>query len=377
MNRYLVILVFIALAPNAHAQDITPEMTEYIRKAQDPAAYLIDKFKTYDVIFLAEHHLIRQNLLFVQDMIPKLYKAGVYTVAMEFGAAEVQDKLDALITGKVYDEKAARDIMFTYNVTWGYQEYLDVYRAAWRWNQSLPAGARRFRILNLSYVFHWDKYDGQRTIEGMSKVFDKGTVDKYRADRIEQEILSKGEKVLALVGTPHAYTRYGSPYYKYNGDNFCDFDRNWLGNRVYRKSPGRVYSVMLHQAFTIKQGNMYSAVSPGGGLVEKLMATNNNRAVGFDLLNSPAGKIPDRSLYAVCYPDFTLEQLFDGYNFLKPLRELEGCTPIPEFVNETNIAHAISNFPDPDWHEKIINLEEMRKFIINNPKQAVRDYKGL
>lgn len=378
MNRLLSLSLFLTFVQPAFSQEITPGMVEYIRRqTKDPKDYLAEKFMTYDVIFLGEHHLIRQNLLFVQEVIPSLYKAGVYTLAIEFGASEVQDKLDALVTGKVYDEKAARDILFAYNVTWGYQEYLDVYRAAWRWNQSLPVGARKFRILNLSYIFRWDRYDGQRTIESMQKVFVFGTVDKYRADRIEKEILRKGEKALALVGTPHAYTRYGSPYYKYNGDNFCDFDNDWLGNRVYRMAPGRVYSVMLHQSFTMKQGSVYAAVSPGGGRVEQLMVANGNRATGFDLVNTPVGKIPDRSLHSMCYPDFTLDKLFDGYIFLKPLRELEGCTPVPEFVNESNIEHALLNFPDPDWHEKVTSLQEMRTFIINNPKLAVDAYKGL
>lgn len=368
----------VLFACQLQAQPVSQQRVEYVkRKSLAPEEYIVEKFRTNDVVFLGEHHLVKQNLLFVQGLVPKLYAAGVYTIGMEFGASEVQNRLDSLVTAQRYDERVAREIMFTYNVTWGYQEYLDIYKAAWRLNQSLPAGSHKFRILNLSYVFHWDQFSGPRTIESMKRVFDKGTVDQYRAERIEQEILLKGEKILALVGTPHAYTRYGSPYYKYNGDNFCAFDRDWLGNRVYRKWPGRVFSVILHQAFTQKSGDSYFSVSPGGGLIEKLMTENGNKPVGFDLINTPVGTIPDQSLHAMCYDHFTLDQLFDGYVFLKPLRQLEGCTPIPEFVHEKNAAYAIGNFPDPDWHEKVGSLEELRKFIINNPRQAVKGYEGL
>lgn len=346
------------------AQEITAEMVDFIKqKAKSPENYVVETFKNHDVVFLAENHIVKQNLLFVQGLIPRLYENGIFTLGMEFGACEVQDKLDQLVTGDNYDEALANEMMFTYNVAWGYKEYVEVYKAAWKLNRSLPEDARKFRILNLSYIFKWEKFTGVRNQESMKLVFDKGTIDKFRAEMIEKEIINKNEKILALVGTPHAYTRYGSPFYKYNGDNFCDFDFDWLGNRLYKKYPGRVFSILLHQAFTRKENGIYSPVSPADGAVERLMAQNGNKPAGLDLIDTPPGKLPDHSINSECYEDFTLEQLFDGYIFLEPLKKLEGCTVVDNFVNEENIGQALKNFPDPDWQERPKTLDDLKKII--------------
>ena len=360
------------------AQQVTADMVAYVlNKAQSPQAYVIDKFKTHDVVLLGEHHLVRQNLKFVEQLIPELYRNGIYNIGMEFGAQEDQHVLDSLILAPAYDESIARQIMFHYNVTWGYEEYIDIYKAAWKFNHTLTEKDRKFRILNLSYVFHWEDFDRTRTQKSMEKVFPRGTVDKFRAEIIEDEVLREHDKILALVGTPHAYTRYGSPYYLFNGDGFCAFDRSWLGSRLYAKYPNRIFNILLHQPFMKEVNGQYLWVSPANGNIESLMSQNQNRAVGFDLEGSPVGTLTDDSQHAMCYPGFTLGQFFDGYLFLAPLHKLEGCTPIDDFVNEANIGHALEQFPDPEWHEPVTNLKEMKAFIRMNADRIVTECKDL
>jgi len=380
MLRYLrmLSLLLIFFTGSLAAQSYTPEMLAYIRtKATSPQAYVIEKFKTYDVVLLGEHHLVKQNLQFVTQLIPELYRNGIYAIGMEFGAQEDQHVLDSLILAPAYDEMTARQIMFHYNVTWGYQEYIDVYKAAWKFNHTLPANARKFRILNLSYVFQWKGFDGKRNQDSMAKVFPKGTVDKFRAQIIEREILKSDDKILALVGTPHAYTRYGSPYYSFNADGFCAFDKNWLGNRLYSKYPDQVFNILLHQPFMKEMDVQYQWTSPAKGSIEAIMAQNQHKQVGFDLSRTPLGRLTDDSQHAMCYPGFTLDQFFDGYIYLAPLKKLEGCTPIDDFVNEHNIQNAMEQFPDPEWHEPVTNLEEMRQFIKMNGKRIEEECKNL
>jgi hypothetical protein len=377
-HHLLYIFLLILSIGNVTGQSYTPEMVAFIRtKALSPQAYVIEKFKTHDVILLGEHHLVKQNLQFVTQLIPELYRNGIYAIGMEFGAAEDQHTLDSLVLAPAYDEQTARQIMFHYNVTWGYQEYIDVYKAAWKFNHTLPANARKFRILNLSYVFQWKGFDGNRDQESMSRVFPKGTVDKFRAQVIEREILKSDDKILALVGTPHAYTRYGSPYYLFNGDGFCGFDKSWLGNRLYVRHTDKVFSILLHQPFIKEVDGQYLWVSPAKGSIEAIMAQNQHKPVGFDLARSPLGQLSDDSQHALCYPEFTLGQFFDGYIYLAPLKKLEGCTPIEEFVNEQNIQHALEQFPDRDWHEPVTNLVEMQSFIKMNAHRIVEECKQL
>ncbi|NCA77082.1 MAG: hypothetical protein EOM90_12185 [Alphaproteobacteria bacterium] len=368
--RTLLLLFFFVSVFDMKGQSNSEELINYLKTyAYSPEKYIIEKFKMHDVILLGEHHMVKQNLLFIQRLIPMLYHNGIYTIGMEFGAYENQNRLDSLLIAKKYDQKLAERFMFDYNVTWAYQEYIDVAKAAWVFNSKLPKGAKTFRILNLSYVYHWEKFKGKRNPSSMKEVFPKGSVDNFRANVIENEVLSKNEKILVLVGTPHAYTKYGSPYFLYNSDNFCAYDYNWLGNRLYKKYSNKTFNIILHQAFTEVKDDNYILISPLDGQIEELMLKNENRPIGFDLINSPLGRIKDNSVHSLCYDNFTIDQLFDGYIFLKPLNELEGCTVIPDFVNEQNINKALEQFPDPDWHPKVTNLQEMMEFIKVNSKQ--------
>lgn len=370
MKTLCLILICSVLTCELKGQINSDEISNHIKtNANSPEDYIIKKFKTYDVILLGERHMVKQNLKFIQSIIPILYKNGIYTIGMEFGAFENQNKLDSLLVAEKYNQKLAESMMFDYNVTWAYQEYIDVAKATWEFNSKLPKNVKPFRILNLSYIYHWEKFDGNRNPASMKEVFHKGTPDYFRANVIEKVIIQNNEKILALVGTPHAYTKYGSPYFLFNSNNFCDFDYNWLGNRLYKKYPDKVFNIILHQPFTKKIDENYRLISPIDGQIEEYMLLNDNKSIGFDLINTPIGKLRDYSINSLCYDNFTLDQLFDGYIFFQPINELESCTYIPDFVNEQNIYEALEQFPDPDWHEKVTNLQEMIDFIKLNSKQ--------
>ena len=371
MKILFLILFCSILCFESKGQINSDEISSYIKiNTNSPEDYIIEKFEAYDVLLLGEQHMVKQNLLLIQNLIPKLYQNGVYNIGMEFGAFENQKKLDSLLVAKKYDQKLAESMMFDYNVTWAYKEYVDVAKAAWEFNSQLPKCAKPFRILNLSYIYHWEKFNGKRNPTSMKKVFPKGSPDYFRANVIENEVLNKHEKILVLVGTPHAYTKYGSPYFLFNADSFCDYDYNWLGNRLYKKYPNKVFNIILHQPFTKKNEENYQLISPIDGKIEELMLQNENKPIGFDLINSPLGKLRDNSINSLCYDNFTLNQFFDGYIFLKPINELERCTVIPDFVNEQNINEALEQFPDPDWHHKVTNLQEMIDFIKMNSRQT-------
>jgi hypothetical protein len=340
------------------------ELLSYIKTTgKGPAAYVVEKFKTQDIVLLGEDHRVQQNLLFVQSLIPALYANGIFHIGMEFGASEDQALLDSLISAPVYSEDVARRIMFHYNVAWAFREYRDLYKKAWEFNRTLPFAARKFRIINLSYYFIWEGFEAPRTPENMALVFHKGTADKYRAELIEREIFANGEKMLALVGTPHAYTKYANGQLLYNNDNFCSYDNNWLGNRLLRNHPGKVFSILLHQPFPNKYGRQPYLLSPAHGTIEDAMQQLKNQPIAFDLFSAPATALRDDSYYSICYPDFTLVQFFDGYIFLAPINELKSCTIDEDFITAANIDQALKESPDPDWHGRQQTLEEFKEFV--------------
>jgi hypothetical protein len=327
------------------------EIKEFLYKnGRHPHEYLVDKFSTYDVILLAEDHCIKQNLLFIQDMIPKLYSAGVYNLGMEFGASEDQSILDELITGDYYDEELARRLMFNYNVAWPYKEYMEVYRKAWEFNRSLAESDRKFRILNISYKYDWWDFNGRRTPDNYGKVFHKGNIEGYRVGLIEREVIEKNEKLLVLTGSVHAFTHYKFPEFDGLEENFCRYNNKFMGNLLYKKYPGKVCTIWLHQAFRNKNDNEYKQVSPAEGAIEKIMREAQKYPVAFDLVNSPLGKLRDSSYYSTGYPDFSLEQLAQGYILLARFKDMEGCSVDYDFLKDQKWKEVIRQYPDPDWH---------------------------
>ncbi len=374
MQKILFLFVGLCCINQLSAQKITEKSAEnetltktasfISENASSPETYLVEKFNNYDVILLAEDHAVRDNLLFVNEIIPGLYRSGVRTLGMEFGASENQHILDSLLVAPAYDEQTARDIMYFYNVGWAYKEYMNLYKKAWEFNQTLPEHAPKFRILNLSYQFDWSEFEGVRTPENMNKVFHNGTPDMYRAAIVEQEIIERDEKILILTGTYHAFTRYNMPVYNEYSDYFCDFNDLMLGNRLYEKYPEKVFTVIIHQPFPAKPNSDNWLASPANGAIEKIMQLLDYQAIGFDLVAAP-GHLPDNSFYSTCYPEFTLGQLADGYIFLKPFHQLKGCEMDPDFFEGRDWKQLRKQIPDPDWRGDINNLHEFKTQISN------------
>jgi hypothetical protein len=327
-----------------------------------PEDYILKKFKAHDVILLGEHHAIKDNLQLLINIIPRLYEAGIYNIGMEFGASEDQEALDKLVNSKDYDEEEARRLMFSYNVKWPYKEYMDVYRAAWELNKSLPENAKKFRILNLSYVYNWKDYSGRRTPYNAKKIFYKGNTEVYRAKLIENEILDKQEKLLVLTGTVHAFTRYKYPIYDGTADEFYSLQGGWLGSRLYEKYGSKVFTILLHQPFQDVDTLIFKRTS-ALETIEKIMKNFNNTPMGFDLLNTVMGDIRDDSYYSMTYDNFSLKDMFDGYIFIRPLTELEGCTVDYEFIKGKSYEEVTANYPDKDWSPIPSNEKEYWKII--------------
>ena len=107
---------------------------------QSPADYIIGRFASHDIVFLGEFYKIRQNVQLVSSLIPRLYAAGVRTLGIEYALSDDQKEIDSLVTAPAWDETRARAIVFNWIVTWGFQEYVDIFKAAWQLNHALPRG---------------------------------------------------------------------------------------------------------------------------------------------------------------------------------------------------------------------------------------------
>jgi enterochelin esterase-like enzyme len=372
MRIYFLLLMGLTNAFAIEAQD-NPVIASiaYLRdQAESPDQYLVKKFSTYNVVLLGEDHAISDNLSFVRRMIPQLYAAGVRNLGMEFGSVEMQKKVDSLMAAPEYNEQLVRDIMYFHNAAWPYTDYLEVYKSVWDFNRMLGKKQKKFRILHLSYQYDWSGFTGEMTPEKRRKVFHNGG-DEFWANRVKEDVIGRGEKVLCLVGVPHAFTRYHQGYRNNSGS--CKSDSIQFGQHLFREFPKKVFSILLNVPLVTRTGNAHAGA--GNGAIELIMHNLNNRPAGFDLVNTPLGDLPDSSMFSICHDHFTLKDFFDGYIFLGPVKEMKGASVDKMFYANRSPQEVLLRQPDPYWF-KANTLDELLRKIHDYADLDIR-YTGL
>lgn len=317
-----------------------------------PEDYIVRKFRDHDVVFIGECHRIKHDPQLIQRLLPRLYRNRVFTLCTEFARREDQALVDRLLTGPSYDEALAREITFRKLVSWGYQEYVDIYRAAWKLNHTLPAGARPFRILALNDSPDWSVIKRPEDWENPDvrrKVW-RGGGEQLWAKVILDEVVAKGEKALVYSGMHHAFTEYEQPIVDGTTHQFVRFETERMGNFVFRAIGKRAITIALHAPWNSAQGYDGSLVYPVDGVIDAVMRTVDpaHRRVGFDTHGTPFGRLPaTTAVYRHGYSHFTLEQFCDGYVYQEPFSDYRGVTPIQDFINATNLERARQQSPNP------------------------------
>lgn len=320
-----------------------------------PADYVVSKFNDHDVVFLGEVHRVKHDVDLVRDLIPHLYTQGIYYLGTEFGRRVDQTVIDSLVFGPEYDEALARRIALQQYVFWGFQEYVDIYRAAWELNRRRPENSPRFRILGLNNSPDWSHIKDSSDRESgdvMKKVW-HGETEEDWARVILDSVVAKGEKILVYSGMHHAFTRYRQPIVV-DGE-FIRFGDVRMGNYVFDAIGERAFTIFLHGPWSSAEGYGSSLVKPADGVIDEVMAELDPSLlpVGFDTGGTPFGSLKaETSFYTYGYDDFTLLLFCDGYIYQKPITQYEGVTPIPDFINECNIDYARAQSPDPAFRER-------------------------
>ena len=320
---------------------------------KSPENYVISKFRDHDIVFIGESHRIKHDVELIHKLIPRLYKAHVYNLGIEFGCYEHQDKVDRLITAETYDESLARWLIFQQDAGWGYKEYEDIYRAAWQMNRSVPKRARKFRVINLGYRANWPALKEEMTQADWDKVWWQGDPDERMADVVIKEFVNKGEKALIYSGNHHAFTRYHQPSYDFENKKLLHFNTTRMGNLVYNKIGDRAFNIYLHGPWE-SNTNLDVFTRPMHGVIDEVMQKFGNKPVGFDVKGSPFGPITDnQSYYSLGYANYTLDKYCDGYIFQGRLEDSEGVTVDPLFITDANFQEAIAYLPNPVFKRRV------------------------
>jgi hypothetical protein len=312
-----------------------------------PRDYVTGLFATRDVVLLGEVHYVRQNVILIHSLVRPLYQAGVRTLAIEFARREDQGRIDSLLAAREWHEDLARAIVFDWCVDWGYQEYVDIFRAAWELNRELPLDAPPFRVLGINDSPDWSLLRSPADRDNatiMAKVW-RGGSERLWAETV-LDAAAAGQKVLVYCGIHHAFTAYQQPVLV--GGRFVRFDDTRMGNYVSRSLGERAATVFLHAPWPGPRGYDDGYVHPAEGHIDALMLwLRRPYTVGFDLGDSPFGRLQIRNtIYAAGYSDFRLGQFCDGWIYSNPISEYTGVTPIQDWIGPDNLDRARKQTPD-------------------------------
>ena len=206
--RYGVLSLTLAFLPAiCVAQAPQPSKADRTQAASANEGVLA-AFQRSPLVGLCDDHALAQEEDFYVSLIsdPRFAKE-VGNVVVEFGNASQQQTIDRYVNGKDMPYAELRKVWGdTSYVGWfptvTALGYLNFYAAVRAVNAKLPVGDRIHVWLGGKPV-DWSQI---RTKEDLSKVVG-GQADRFTADLIEQEIVSKRKKALLLYGTFHFYDK--------------------------------------------------------------------------------------------------------------------------------------------------------------------------
>lgn len=349
----LVVAAGLGCAGSIRAQCNEPSVPElasyFMSHHQSPEDYVLGKFKDHDVVILGEHHKIRHDPLLVQKLISRLPAEGVFALATEFARAEDQPLIDSLLNSATYDESLARKISFNQFVFWGFQEYVDIFKAAWQVNQSLPISSPRFRILGVNCSPDWSVMKTQEDRENSSikqRVWN-GCTERDWA-KVVLNWVGTGQKALVYCGLHHSFTHYLQPIVTDKGD-FIRFEDERFGRHIYNRLGKRAFLIALHSPW-LQRSYAGEELRPAAGRLDEAIESLGAafRPLGIDVVNTPLECLTDSaSVYARGYSLFRLGTMCDGYIIQSRFSACEVVTPIADFVNEVNLSRAQQQSPNP------------------------------
>lgn len=308
----ITILTNISFAQHKHS-----DQTIY----QSADTFLLDQFQSHTVIFLGEHHRIKEHAEFVSDILPILHSNGINLLFSEFANYNDTRLIDSLITAQEFNYALAKRIQFQNAWDWGYKELVDIYYAAWKTNQNLKSNEDRFRIIGL------ENYQD-------SSIIDQ---EKFWAYLIDSISIKQNQKSIVYCGIHHAFTNYKQPYVA--DDTLKGFINSRVGNYLYRKYPSKVETILLHAP--LNSINRGTTVIPFDGKMDSLynLYSVNSKPIGFltDNLKQDVFKL-NNTFYGIGYQNGSINDLCQGYIIVKPICELNPVTVIPDFINKSNIS---------------------------------------
>jgi len=355
-------------------RDTQTELALFASGAQPAADIVVDLLQTSDVVLIGESGYVSQQVEFVADLISILHSAGVHHLGYQYANTVDQALIDDLITSSVFDEQLARTILFNHLSVLGFQEHVEVFRAAWEVNRRKVSSEEPFRIIGLSPRLNYEAITNEDDIEDpevMNWVFASGVPDAVMAQIISSEFLDRHVKAVAFLQMDHAFTGFQRQGYE-EELRAIGFDGVRTGNALRADYGERVVTAALHgpvQSARSRTGFGY----PTGSIVENAVATlEDGASIGFRTAGSPFAEVPmvGDILSVDGDGEVTLSDYTDAYLVVAPLARLTAVTPIPGFITAENLDEAVRTFPGVSPQD--VTVDDMNEFIAGNAQSMAK-----
>ena len=273
-------------------------------------------------------------------------------------------------------------ILFNRMVIWGFEEYADIFREAWKFNQSLPKDSDVFRIVGLNVRQNWHLIESDRDLkkpEIVEQVFAYGIPDVAMAEVIIREFVRKGEKALIYTSVQHAFTDFESIHYTDSAEKTGLDDTRRTGNIVHDQIGDRSATVLMHGPWPYERAQLL-AVFPANGVFDSLLdeMPPEQQRIGLKITGTELADISaGRSDYAYKHDGLKFSDVCDGYILTGPIQQYEVVSPIPDFITADTLEAAIRNFPGPNVVEEIdeVELNEYIAGLLANRKKYLERFK--
>ena len=317
-------------------QELQPYVSYLQSHAQPAIQYMLQLFRTYDLVILAERtHPETTQWEFIYELTshPE-FLAKVGHVFTEYGSVSQQQALEQVLSAPSLDEAALNqkciDLLRNFPLWpygWHNNNIFEYLKKLYRLNRTLPADTR-IALYFSDVPWQWEG----KTPDDYARYWSTEIPqrDRIMADHIVtrfQEILQSSaarKKALVIMNTRHAF--------RTGGNNTADF--------LFQAFPNKTANVMFNMtALDMSglsgeyQGTYNRPVQ--NGLWDAAFWKLGNVPLGFDFKDSPFGKDPfDLHTYFALSGNLKYESVFTGMVFYQPLSQHMVAASIPGYYDE-------------------------------------------
>lgn len=360
MHRILVIILLICSCQNIFAQNkisgFKPEIETYIdfvnEQQVNPISYLLEKYKTYDVIVFGERdHRDISQYYFIEKLIytEEFYKK-VGVIYTEIGSSNFNDTLNKVLQNHSLSEAEAQKRLLAIYRNISYQAFWDKYNCFYLWktvynfNQSHPNYPISIKMT--SHPFDWNEIADtaicRTKTNEVEKNYDRSMAEFFRKS-FEENHDSVRHKAFVIMNYPHSLRKWTSQKNVTYKDMF--------GAYINEKFSGSVCFVIVNP-YTL---NLQPVAEGKWDAAFKYCDYKN---IGFDFQHSPFGK-DTFDVWPLGKGILSFGELYDGMVYINSTAKCENVIGVPGFI-------------DKEFSKEYIRRIKLRMYIVRGQEYKTK-----